>query len=104
MAKRPEDNDPLGQVRRYEPRQREFELAAGDERSLERITRHIEDFVGPIDSVSHDLVSDLVHIDVHFVKPGKGRNFTTLITTGMSARRMTVPAGKEDCRYAELLV
>lgn len=34
---------------------------------LERISEHIEAHLGPIGSVFHELVSDLVHIDVHFL-------------------------------------
>jgi hypothetical protein len=49
-------------------------------------------------------MSDLVHIDVHFVPAGPDRNFQTLVTSGMSARAMSVPEGYEDYSYAELLI
>ncbi|HEY1789596.1 MAG TPA: suppressor of fused domain protein [Verrucomicrobiae bacterium] len=49
-------------------------------------------------------MSDLVHIDIHFVPPTPTRNFYTLVTSGMSARAMKAPGGCEDFSYAELLI
>jgi hypothetical protein len=57
-----------------------------------------------VESVFHELVSDLVHIDLHWVPPQPERDYHTLVTTGMSDRPMTVPAGAEDFRYAELVI
>jgi len=89
---------------RHRPREKEFELAIGDERSIERIARHIEAHIGKIEMVFHELISDLVHIDVYWVKPTPGRDFHTLITTGMSDRPMTVPEGEGTSPYAELMI
>jgi hypothetical protein len=76
----------------------------GDVRVIEAVVRHIERHVGPIDFVLHERRSHLVHIDIHHVPPGPGRRFHTLLTSGMSARAMTVPAGAEDVAYAELFL
>jgi hypothetical protein len=91
---------------RYEARERDFEFAHGDEESIDKITEHIEKHIGKIDSVFHEIVSDLVHIDIHIVKPTQERNFYTLVTSGMSDRPMNTPAvvkGK-GFEYAELIV
>lgn len=55
--------------------------------------------------VYHELVSDLVHIDVHILKPTEKSPFYVLYTTGMSDLPMTLPgeiAHREDLKYAEL--
>src|SRR5947207_2036424 len=38
------------------------------------------------------------------IKPGKGRDYLTLFTTGMSDEPMTVPEGEEEWKYAEFFV
>jgi hypothetical protein len=89
---------------RYGDRERDFELAMGDEQTIERISRHIEEHLGPVANVFHELVSDLVHIDVHVVEPTDERPFYTLITTGMSDRPMTAPPQCHNFRFAELMI
>lgn len=53
---------------------------------------------------SHEIVSDLVHVDIHIVKPIAERPFYTILTSGMSDRPMTVPEGAEAFQYAELMI
>lgn len=60
--------------------------------------------LGEVDEVFHEIVSDLVHIDVHHVKPQQDHPFHKLVTSGMSDRPMTAPPGAEDQRFAELVV
>jgi len=76
----------------------------GEPESLEVISAHIERHVGPIEMVFHELVSDMVHIDVHWVKPTTERPCNTLVTTGMSDRAMTAPEGAEDLCFCELVL
>jgi hypothetical protein len=89
---------------RHQARERDFEFATSDGQAAEAICAHVETHLGPIDVVFHELISDLVHIDVHQIKPTPSRNFWTLITTGMSDRPMTVPDGVDDARFAELMI
>ncbi|KRD76883.1 suppressor of fused domain protein [Lysobacter sp. Root983] len=70
---------------------------------LERISDHIEAHLGPIGSVFHELVSDLVHIDVHFLSANDAYPYTRLVTSGMSDLAMTVPAGSDAPRHLELI-
>jgi Suppressor of fused protein (SUFU) len=72
--------------------------------SFNAVTRHIERGVGPIDFVLHESQSHLVRIDVHHVPPRNGRNFHTLVTSGMSDRAMLVPEGAEKLAYCELFL
>jgi hypothetical protein len=100
----PEVSESGQPILRHKPRERGLELAIGDAQAIEAIERHLEKHLGPVEMVYHELISDLVHIDVHEIKPRAGRNFWTLVTTGMSDRPMTVPEGVDDARYAELMI
>ncbi len=91
-------------IYRYTERKKPFELAYASSEDVELIEEHIEKYIGKIDMVWHELISDLVHLDVHHVKPTPERNFHTLVTTGMSDRPMTAPEAFPDFKYAELLI
>lgn len=60
---------------------------------MDEIEEHFEKLFGVKDSeehvVFHELASELVHIDVHVLKPTEERPFHVLFTTGMSDRKMT---------------
>ncbi len=71
---------------------------------VDEIEAHMAKYFGPASNVFHELVSDKVHIDVHFIAPTPERNRWTLFTTGMSALPMAVPEGAEDYAYAELMI
>jgi hypothetical protein len=104
MSNKQVENTPSGSpVYRYEARSKSFE-AAVDSPDIEKIEQHIEKHIGKIETVYHELVSDLVHIDVFFIKPTPQRNFITLITSGMSHRPMKAPPQAAKFQYAELLI
>jgi len=71
---------------------------------VDLIEKHIEQHIGKSDMVWHELVSDLVHLDVHHIKPTANRNVHTLITTGMSDLAMRPPPEAELSKYAELMI
>jgi len=71
---------------------------------LEIMSRHIARYIGEPEMVLHEIDSDIVHIDIHCVLPGKGRNFTTLVTSGMSDKSMITPVEASEFRYAELVM
>lgn len=77
--------------------------APPEEMCFEEISEHIEQHIGPIKMVFHEIASDTVHIDVHHVEPGDDRPFHTLITSGMSDLPMTTPS-PDIPRHLELLV
>ena len=67
-----------------------------DDVLIDAITEHIESYYdgfGEDAIVLHEVISELVHIDVHVVKPTDERPYYTLITSGMAERPMTVPEG-----------
>ena len=92
------------QLFRHKERTVPFELAHGDSDSIEAISHHIEEHIGPVESVFHEIISDLVHIDIHMVAPTRQQPFYSLVTSGMSEAPMTVPDGLEEFRFAELMI
>lgn len=90
-SQHPDDADAAVPVYRYEARDRDFELAIGDEGIIAAVEAHLEQHLGPVETVGHEIVSDLVHLDIAVVPPAENRPYVTLSMMGMSARRMSVP-------------
>jgi hypothetical protein len=70
------------------------------------IVAHVERHLGPVRQVYADTLATargLEPIDVLHVAPSDERRYHTLITHGMSARAMNVPAGSDAPRYLELV-
>lgn len=74
---------------------RDFEPAHGDPATIEAVERHIAEHIGPVETVHHEIISDLVHLDVHVVPATAERPWSALVTSGMSDRPMTIPADLE---------
>jgi len=98
---RSESGQPIYQ---HQERERDFEFAIGDGENIEAISNHIEQYLGPVDGVLHEMISDLVHIDIHVVAPTEERDWYTLVTSGMSDKPMNAPEGAEEFRYSELMI
>jgi hypothetical protein len=91
-------------IYRHKARTIPFQLTAGDGALIDNIGDHIERHIGEVETVFHELVSDLVHVDVHFIPATAERDYHVLVTTGMSEAPMNVPAGAEEFRFAELAI
>lgn len=88
---------------RHDTVRQEWEPQSGDS-AIEDIEKHVEKHLGDTASVYHEVVSDLIHLDVLCVKPNeKTNNHWVLITSGMSDLPMNVPQSAEKYKYAELL-
>jgi hypothetical protein len=74
------------------------------EEFIEQISAHIEKYLGPVETVFHELVSDKVHIDIHFVKPTADFPYVRLVTSGMSDLPMRTPDDDRVPKYTELLI
>jgi hypothetical protein len=71
------------------------------------ILAHLEPFLGSVDTVYDEVISDKVHLDVLTFAPNDDRPFWTLVSCGMSTRRMAAPQGVPDaasCERAELVI
>jgi Suppressor of fused protein (SUFU) len=100
-----EEKSPSGApVYRHEPKQRPFTGAAAELSTLAELERHFTTYFGEPTSVFHEVISELVHVDLHLVPPAPARDYWTVLTTGMSDLPMTAPAGSEEFRFAELMV
>jgi suppressor of fused protein SUFU len=84
--------------------EKEFQIAEAPGEHIQALEAHIQQHIGEVDWVFHELVSDGVHIDVHHVPPSAARPFHALVTTGMSDRAMSVPEGFEDFKFSELAI
>jgi hypothetical protein len=91
-------------IYRHRPRERGLEPTHGDPSLIEKVDRHIERHLGKVSSVYHELVSDIVHVDVHHVPPDRKRNHHLLVTSGMAEKPMLTSEGAEDWRFAELML
>lgn len=89
---------------RHQARERGFEAPDLESSASEEIVAHFEKHFGPTGMVFHELVSDLVHVDVHQLPPTAERPHWILFTTGMSDRPMTTPPGQEALQHAELMI
>jgi suppressor of fused protein SUFU len=93
------------EIFRHQARERDIEFALADEMLLNAVAGHLERTYGAHDGrVFHELVSDLVHVDVHLIPATGERDWITLLTSGMAQRPMAVPDGLEEYRYAELML
>lgn len=104
MSDSPETSKSGAPIYRHAKRTRDFTPVFGQSKHEEKIKNHIEAHMGPIEKVLHELASDLVHIDIFWVKPSEQRPYHTLITAGMSDMPMTVPANAIQYQYAELMM
>lgn len=81
----------------------EWQASQGEE-CIEQISAHIEEHLGTVETVFHEIMSDTVHIDVLWVKPTEAFPFHRLVTSGMSDLPMHTPPGATAPRYAELMM
>lgn len=76
------------------------------EQEVEAIEAHIGAQFGEFDNVFHEIVSPDIHVDICVINPTEERNYYTLVTMGMGAHRMNVPAELSEFKLerAELLI
>ncbi|MEX0718001.1 MAG: suppressor of fused domain protein [Planctomycetaceae bacterium] len=106
MSGEPEEWTESGQpVYRHQPREHDGPQPPRHHGlHLEEIESHVERHIGPIETVFHEIVSDLIHLDVLFVPATDERPFQVLVTSGVSDEPMNVPPEMKQFRRAELLI
>ena len=110
--KREEKVSPGGSpIYRYEEQKEEgVQLPQNVGVYADEVERRFEElFPGRDSRILHEIVSDLVHVDVHVMWPTPEQNFFVLYTTGMSDLPMTpdpdIPAeDRRDLELAELFL
>jgi len=93
-----------GAVLRHQAKERALTPATPPPATLEELEGKLAAAFGKPKTVLHELISELVHLDVHLVPPSPQNNHWTLFTTGMSDLPMHVPEGVEDLEFAELVL
>jgi hypothetical protein len=88
-----------GRILRHKERSTPFTAPEKQGVHCELIETHVEKHVGKIESVWHEIISDLVHIDLLLVRTPES-NY--IVTSGVSDLPMTVPEGCEDWKRVEL--
>ncbi len=96
-------------VYRYEDKQQEgWRPPQTHGEYAEEISRYFEAlFPGRESFVYHELISDLVHIDVNIMRPTEDKQYYVMYTTGMSDLPMSLPeevSEKDDLRFGELFM
>jgi hypothetical protein len=71
---------------------------------MDLISSHIENSIGKVHSVFHEIVSDEIHLDICYVKSDESREYEVLVTMGMSAIPLTTPEDSDDPKYVELMI
>lgn len=61
------------------------------ESEMDTIEEYIDKYFGKVENVFHELVSPDIHVDICIIPPAEERDYYTLVTMGMGARRMNVP-------------
>ena len=62
------------------------------EEEMKTIEDHIQQYFGEFENVFHEIASPDIHVDICVLPPSEERDFYTLVTMGMGAHRMNVPA------------
>lgn len=70
------------------------------------LEQHIEKYFGLFKNVFHEIDSSGIHVDIVIIEPTPERNYYVLVTMGMGARKMNLPAElkKYHLERAELMV
>jgi len=94
--------------RHEEPKDQDFKPPESYCVYMEEVCEHFDKiFPGRESRVMHEILSDLVHIDVHVMMPTAEENFRVIYTTGMSDLPMTVSKevqNYENWQHAELVM
>ena len=84
--------------------QRNPEVEQFEHHLVDALPEHIGQFVNGEPTVLHELDSDHMHLDVLMWEPTTQRPLWTMVTSGLSAHPMKVPAGFEYFERVELVL
>ena len=106
-----QDPEALEAAEDYEPNIIEHEMpeeqgyvAPAESVALPVVEKQIETHFGTAGQVYHEIISEVIHIDVHMVPGSAERPWTTLITSGMGDLAMTTPPEVAEFSRAELVL
>lgn len=102
--KPPERSESGAPIYRHEARKKPVAAPAHTAGHLEEIQTHIEEHIGEVGTVFHEIASDLIHLDVLFIPATAKRPYHVLVTSGVSDEPMKVPQGMEEHNRVELVM
>lgn len=81
-------------------------LSLYSDKELDKVDTYISEHFGKFENVFHEFASDVIHVDICVIPPTEERNYITLVTMGMGAKKMNVPWDLKDQprTRAELLI
>lgn len=91
-------------IYRHKAKERQLQAPEGAGVHLEAIEGHLEKHLGKIETVYHEILSDVIHLDILFLPASDEKPYHTLVTSGASDRPMRVPEEMEDFSLAELMI
>lgn len=94
----------FGDMTYYSVSHRDHETEYFERHLIEALPAHIGRFIDGEPLVFHETDSDHMHLDVFMWAPTTQRPRWTMVTSGLSARPMAVPAGAEHFARAELVM
>lgn len=104
MSDDEERSDSGAPIYRHKSRREGIQAPGSQADHLGAIETHLEKYIGKIGMVWHELVSDLVHIDILTIDATDERPWHCLVTSGVSDLPMAVPEGYEKFRRVELMI
>ncbi len=84
--------------------QRNSKVEQFERHLIEALPEHIGQFIDGEPTVFHETHSDHMHLDIFMWEPTAQRPIWTMVTAGLSAHPMKVPAGAEYYERAELVL
>ncbi|MEG0592910.1 MAG: suppressor of fused domain protein [Coprobacillus sp.] len=84
----------------------ELGLELYNEQELNELEEYIADNFGDFKEVFHEIASPDIHVDIAVIEPNEKDDYYKLMTMGMGAHRMNVPAEFDEYKlnYAELMI
>lgn len=76
----------------------------GKLKEIQKFEKFITEKIGNFSIVFHEVISRSIHLDVYLVDPAEGRDYYTLVTSGMSYKSMNAPKNYSNYKYAELMI
>jgi len=86
----------LDEAERKKDSKEQYNPEVYSEEDLDALEQHIEEHFGPFKNVFHEVTSPDIHVDIVIIEPTPERNYYVLVTMGMGARKMAIPAGLEE--------
>lgn len=96
----------MGLFDRFKKSETKSETELYSEQEINELEAYIDVNFGKCEQVFHELLSPDIHVDIAIIPPHDENNFYRLVTMGMGAHSMNVPAALDTYKlnHAELMI